>query len=384
MRPNRWLAGALVLLALGLAALLTGRVLDDRRIRLRTLVTLDPPPSVLQVSREGAELSVTGAVLRPALPDGTVVLRAWMPTPAIRVVGTASAAEVRLRVENLPRRATPAASGPVRESRSGTARTLVFDPRQTGRLAFTFSERGVTFAVLGDTGNSHVFGEALHVAGLAGADFFVHAGDLVYEDWQMPAIAWLLAQSEVPVYVVRGNHDYRNAERIAFMRALGPPYFVICAGGATIVVLDNGGEYLPTFWRRSTQYRWWREQLAEPRAGPLFVAMHKPPFDRRVGPRYAPMLDPPFARQLMADFKAAGVDAVFTGHVHETHRWVEDGIPYVVSGEGMPYPERSQGSRMAWVRVDGWNVSIEQVPIWRRGIGTAGSVDLAPARGQED
>ena len=39
---------------------------------------------------------------------------------------------------------------------------------------------------------------------------------------------------------------------------------------------------------------------------------------------------------------------------------------------------------MAWVRVDGWNVSIEQVPIWRRGIGTAGSVDLAPARGQED
>lgn len=78
------------------------------------------------------------------------------------------------------------------------------------------------------------------------------------------------------------------------------------------------------------------------------------------------MLDRPFARALMRDFVRAGVDAVFTGHVHDSHLWVEDGIPYVVSGEGLG-SMGVEGSRMAWVRVRGRQVVIEQVPIWRRG-----------------
>jgi predicted phosphodiesterase len=342
-------------------------LLVDWRVRLHTLVKLDPAPGPVTVEVGGVTLTVTGALLRDRAPDGTVVLRAWAPDPVLRVVRGSGPQPVRLRVENLPARATLDAAGPVDEHRSGIARILSFDASATRRLGFRVPDDAVTFAVLGDTGDSGVFSEALHTAAVQGADFLIHAGDVVYEDSQMPAITAILAGAPIPVYVARGNHDYRNAQRIAFLRGLGPPYYVIRMGGATIVVLDNGGEYIPTFWRRSSQYRWWRERLGEPRAGPLFVAMHKPPFDRRTGPLRAPMLDPPFARALMADFKAAGVDAVLTGHVHETHLWVEDGIPYVVVGEGMAYPERAEGSRMAWVRVHGWAVEIEQVPIWRRG-----------------
>jgi hypothetical protein len=147
------------------------------------------------------------------------------------------------------------------------------------------------------------------------------------------------------------------------MRALGPPYYTFQLGGATFIVLDDAGNYLPTFWRGSTQYRWLTAVLNEPHAGPLFVAAHKPPFDRRSDHR-AYLDDEPFARQLMQDFARAGVVAMLTGHVHATHYWVEDGIPYVVSGEGMDSPTGPRRHRMAWVRVRGLEVTIEQIPIW--------------------
>ena len=367
VRARRAIAAGLVGLAgVGLLGHLALSLLTDWRVRLHTLVKLDPPPAALTVDAGEVALTVTGALLRERAADGTLVLRAWAPNPVVRVTRASGRQPIRLHVENLPERATLDASGPIDERRSGTARTLSFDGAETRRLAFRVPDDAVTFAVLGDTGDSAVFAQALHATKLRGGDFLIHAGDVVYEDEQMPAIAGILAGAPVPVYVVRGNHDYRNAQRIAFLQSLGPPYYVIGMGGATVVVLDNAGEYLPTFWRRSSQYRWWRERLAEPRAGPLFVAMHKPPFDRRTGPRRAPMLDKPFALALMADFKAAGVDAVLTGHVHETHLWIEDGIPYVVVGEGMSYSERPEGSRMAWIHVRGWTVEVEQVPIWRR------------------
>ena len=151
------------------------------------------------------------------------------------------------------------------------------------------------------------------------------------------------------------------------MRRLGPPYYAFRFGAASFVVLDNAGDYLPTLWRDSTQYRWWTGVLAEPRPGPLFVAMHKPPFDRRSGPRSAGMLDHRFAAQLMRDFRQAGVDAVFAGHVHDAHLWVEDGIPYVVSGEGFESPQPSGENRVARVRVRAGQVAIEYLPIWRGG-----------------
>jgi hypothetical protein len=96
--------------------------------------------------------------------------------------------------------------------------------------------------------------------------------------------------------------------------------------------------------------------------------MHKPPFDRRTGPRRAGMVDRPFARRLMADFRRAGVEAVFTGDVHGAYLWEEDGIPYVVSGEGFETPRgSSEVNQVAWARLRSGRLAVEFIPIWRGG-----------------
>lgn len=354
------------LAALCLAALVGWHVLPDWRMRMRTLVKLDPPARPVEVRLGGHRLSITGALVTEARPDG-LAIRAWAPGPTVRVTEAGGPAAIRLAIENVPQRARLESSGPVEEERTGSTRRLRFEPRATRRLGFVGPDEDLDFFVLGDTGDNPGFGSALLLGAIKRVDFLLHTGDVVYDDAQIPNIRRILAASPLPVYFVRGNHDYRNANRIAFMRRLGPPYYAFRFGAASFVVLDNAGDYLPTLWRDSTQYRWWTGVLAEPRPGPLFVAMHKPPFDRRGGPRYAGMLDRRFAAQLMRDFRQAGVDAVFAGHVHDAHLWVEDGIPYVVSGEGFESPQPSGENRVARVRVRAGQVAIEYLPIWRGG-----------------
>ncbi|MGH7268075.1 MAG: hypothetical protein ACREMB_24925 [Candidatus Rokuibacteriota bacterium] len=38
---------------------------------------------------------------------------------------------------------------------------------------------------------------------------------------------------------------------------------------------------------------------------------------------------------------------------HASHVWVQDGIPYVMAGEGFETREGEQAHRLAWVRVRG-------------------------------
>ena len=79
------------------------------------------------------------------------------------------------------------------------------------------------------------------------------------------------------------------------------------------------------------------------------------------------MLDESFARQLHQDFRQAGVDTVFTGHVHAAHLWMEDGLLYVVSGEGFESPLPSGENRVAWARLRDGRLAVEFIPIWRGG-----------------
>jgi predicted phosphodiesterase len=353
-----------VALALGVA--LGGVLLRDWRVRLRTLIPMDPPPGPVEVAVAGHRLSITGARVT-GLDGNRLSLWAWAPDPALRVIEAAGDGTIAVTVANLPRRARVEAPGPVEDEPAGSGRRLRFAPRSTRRLAVTGPEQPLSFFVLGDTGDNPGFGSALRLAELKGADFLLHTGDVVYDDAQMANIRMLVDTAALPLYFVRGNHDYRNDRRVRFLRELGPPYYVFRIGGATFVALDNTGDYLPGLWRHSTQYAWWTAVLGESRAGPLFVVMHKPPFDRRTGPRQAAMFDRPFARQLQRDFRRAGVDAVFTGHVHAAHLWVEDGVFYVVSGEGFETPLPSGENRVAWARLEGGRLAVDFIPIWRGG-----------------
>jgi predicted phosphodiesterase len=362
VRRSPGLVAALALAAGALVAMLGLHLGQDVRIRMRTLLTMEPPPGPLVVRVGEHTLSVSGALVRSQSDRHRLVLRAWAPTPTVEVV-EAGRGEVRMAVENLPRRVRLEAVGPVREERLGTTRVVDFSPAATGRLGFADRSAEVTFAALGDTGDDPTWAEALRRAAEMEADFFLHLGDLIYSDNMLPNIVRIMEAAPLPIYMVRGNHDYRNQERIDFMRGLGPPYYLFRMGGASFIVLDNSNNYLPGFWRRSTQYRWFTGMLGLPREGPLFVAAHKPPFDRRPDAP-ADLDDRPFAQALMRDFVRAGVRAVFAGHAHATHLWMQDGIPYVINGEGYQSPEGPRRHRMAWVRVRGWDVDIRQVPIW--------------------
>jgi predicted phosphodiesterase len=364
--PRRWLTLALIALSVALLVDLGGDFLEDRGIRLTGLITLDPPPSPVVIRLDGHTFSVMGAFVQ-AVQSDRVSLRAWLPTPTIRVIEPGDPSQITLDVENLPLRVRLDASGPVKEDRRGPTRTLRFAPQATRRVGFTDLEHEVTFAVLGDTGDSATFRQALGLAACQGADFLIHAGDLIYRDEQIPHLKEILATSPLPVFTVRGNHDYRNEARINVMRGLSPAYYAFRMGGATFVILDNGISHIPSLWRRSTQYQWLTNVLGMPREGPLFVAMHKPPFDPRPAPQEHAMEDKGFAQALMRSFARAGVDAVLTGHVHASYLWVRDGIPYVINGEGFTSPAGSNCNRMAWVHVRGWEVTIAQIPIWGDG-----------------
>ena len=360
MRRSRWLT--LVCMATTAASLVLGggQLLVDRQIRLRSLVTADPPPAPVMVRVAGHRVAITGALVR-AIQSDHLTLWAWAPTPTIHVRKPGGPAPVTIDVENLPRRMQLEASGPVEESSHGTSRTLRFLPQGTPTLTFIDSSQEVTFAVLGDTGDSDTFAEALCLAASQGADFLLHTGDLIYRDEQIPHLETMLATAPLPVFLVRGNHDYRNARRLQMMRDLAPPYYTFHLGALTVIILDNGTDYVPTLWSRSTQYRWLRALFAIPREGPLVVAMHMPPFDLEQPTQPEAMRDRAFAQQLMRDFSQAGVAAVFTGHIHASYRWDRDGIPYVISGEGHQTPTTLH--HMAWVQVRGEDVHIQLRPI---------------------
>jgi predicted phosphodiesterase len=374
VKPHRRFIVALIVMSFALLVALGFRLLENVGISRAGLIPLDAPVMPATVHMGGHIFAVTGAFVRDSQPD-LLRLRAWAPTPSLRVIQPGTSNQVTVEIENLPMRMSLAASGPVAEQRDGLMRTLRFSPQATRRLGFTDSEPEVTFAVLGDTGDSPTFIEALHLAASRGADCLIHAGDLIYRDEQMPRIRDILATSPLPVFTVRGNHDYRNAARIGFMRELSPAYYAFRLGGATFIILDNAVSYIPTFWRRSTQYQWLTDVLGMPAEGPVFVVMHKPPFDPRPDTPGHAMEDTGFARALLRAFSGAGVDAVFTGHIHASHRWARDGIPYVISGEGFTSPEGREHNRMAWVHVRGWTVTITHIPIW-------GTADAGAPRGE--
>jgi len=71
----------------------------------------------------------------------------------------------------------------------------------THTLTFIDFSHEVTFAVLGDTGDSDTFAEALCLAASQGADFLLHTGDLIYRDEANPHLETMLATAPLPVFL---------------------------------------------------------------------------------------------------------------------------------------------------------------------------------------
>lgn len=84
--------------------------------------------------------------------------------------------------------------------------------------------------------------------------------------------------------------------------------------------------------RNSVQGKWFRETASASSAHWKFVITHYPPFTSSSSEHG--LGGHPSATYMQWDYAAHGVDAVFSGHVHNYERLYKDGVLYVVNGAG--------------------------------------------------
>jgi 3',5'-cyclic AMP phosphodiesterase CpdA len=156
-------------------------------------------------------------------------------------------------------------------------------------------------------------------------DIVVATGDLAdfgrAEEYEH--LAELLAPLPMPLYLIPGNHDRRDALRAAFPQhhyLHGGEEFIqytVPAGPLQIVALDTllpgeGGGLLC-----QNRLRWLEEQLVVYRQRPVVILMHHPPFVTgiafmdRVGLQTAYPLEPIIRRH-------ANIERILCGHLHRT------------------------------------------------------------------
>jgi predicted phosphodiesterase len=176
--------------------------------------------------------------------------------------------------------------------------------------------------------------EAATVVRTFGADAIVHLGDVVHPIPTLPshqAALDVAAQTwgtlGVPLLVVAGNHDVGDKRtsinapilaaeaRVAFERQWGKTWRRVDLHGVRLLVVDGGLLGLDSP-EALAQAAWLEATLAEPDHR-TFVFTHYPPF--LCDPDEAEHYDnlPPETRLWLLDRLAdAGVEAVFSGHVH--------------------------------------------------------------------
>jgi len=156
-------------------------------------------------------------------------------------------------------------------------------------------------------------------------DMVVATGDLAdfgrAEEYEH--LAQLLAPLPMPLYLIPGNHDRRDALRAAFPQHRylhGGEEFIqytVPAGPLQIVALDTllpgeGGGLLC-----QSRLQWLEEQLVVYRHRPVVILMHHPPFVTgiefmdRVGLQTAYPLEPIIRRH-------ANIERILCGHLHRT------------------------------------------------------------------
>jgi autotransporter-associated beta strand protein len=84
--------------------------------------------------------------------------------------------------------------------------------------------------------------------------------------------------------------------------------------------------------RHSVQGKWFRKTASASSAPWKFVITHYPPFTSSSSENG--LGGHPSATYMQWDYAAHGVDAVFSGHVHNYERLYKDGVLYVVNGAG--------------------------------------------------
>lgn len=213
-----------------------------------------------------------------------------------------------------------------------------------------------------------LYERAIAIANRLHPAFVVVCGDLVNQPGNAAQEAELLRISSqldetIPLHLVAGNHDVRNAPRPAtlqhYRETIGDDRYVFRQGRTVGIVLDSSvisqPEFVPDEY--ADQLAWLKRQLAEARASNpahILVFQHHSYFlERRDEPdQYFNI--PAVRRLVFLDLlKAAGVEAVFAGHYHRNAYGRDEGLEMITNGPvGKPLGDDPSGLRIVKVYPD--------------------------------
>ena len=194
-------------------------------------------------------------------------------------------------------------------------------------------------------------------------------GDLVndpYDAVQDSIYRARIAEVEVPVYVLPGNHDiapFNEENHAHFLDLRGYDRFSFRQNGCAFIGIDtnciqDGAEAFA-----AEQLSWLRTQLAAAKgARYTFVFLHCPVIRETLDERDDNFNFSPANRQLyLSLFKEYGVDAVFAGHTHQDYVGEYEGIRLYTAG---PVGNALGGSKSGYhvIRVGADGFEVEYVP----------------------
>ncbi|MBF2089611.1 MAG: metallophosphoesterase [Synechococcales cyanobacterium K44_A2020_017] len=195
-------------------------------------------------------------------------------------------------------------------------------------------------------------------------DFLLLPGDLT-QHGEPENHAWLaqrLAQLPYPVYVIPGNHDlistqrsdrsiaasdfpkiyrqfgYQNTDKLYYSHLLAPGLRLI---GLNSIAFDEDGQQRSLGDLDDQQLQWLETTLAQTHNELVMVMIHHNVVEHLPGQRHHVlgqryMLD--HAPRLQQILRAAGVQLVFTGHLHVQDIAQQDGLYDITTGSLVSYP----------------------------------------------
>ncbi|RPH95005.1 hypothetical protein EHM69_05805 [candidate division KSB1 bacterium] len=163
--------------------------------------------------------------------------------------------------------------------------------------------------------------------------FAVSLGDLANDarDSSYRKVKRLVRRIPVPFTVTPGNHDLfvdTKFDAACFHSLFGADNAVFEYGSVRFILLNNARGFI-----HPQQWEWLEQVFTLPPSSFTLVFCHKPVFELRSVVFYA-METREDADKLHELFRARGVTAVFSGHIHSLLHETRDEVAYVISGGG--------------------------------------------------
>jgi len=269
----------------------------------------------------------------------TTFFRAIAPEPEFELTSE-SGSVVDVLVNNLHKETLPSVEGGelVDYTVVKTNHLIKVKVGETGKakIKWTFLRpESYRIATIGDTGGDKELGWCITKSAQYNADFLLHLGDFVYQEGDYQRAIHYFQNSDIPVYVTIGNHDFHSSGKIfqPFLDSIGRFNHMFELGSLRAINIDSANAFFPPW--AGERAKLLKEIELMPKEGVsgkvknTVVYTHKPLSGRRhVGGVYAD-------EWLNKRLHTLGVTHAFGGHLHEKVELDVGDIKQYVAGQGL-------------------------------------------------